>query len=96
MNLQFELSTQQIKNIASCISLKDVQDYIESHKEEYEQILKEEETRDTIDNTSNKQKKYSNDYSSIWSQYIDDVSCTVNTNRNMKGSEKNGRFICKD
>lgn len=44
--LNFELSPLQIKQIASCIDLKDVKEYIENHKEEYEQFLKEEQEKE--------------------------------------------------
>jgi len=43
--LHFELSPLQIKQIASSIDLKDVKEYIENHKDEYEQFLKEEQER---------------------------------------------------
>lgn len=50
MVLDFELSTLQTKQIASCIDLKNVKDYIESHKEEYEQFLKEEQEKERTRN----------------------------------------------
>lgn len=46
MILEFELSPLQIKQIASSIDLKDVKEYIENHKEEYEQFLKEEQEKE--------------------------------------------------
>lgn len=44
--INFELSPLQIKQIASSIDLKDVKEYIENHKEEYEQFLKEEQEKE--------------------------------------------------
>ena len=38
-----ELSQKQINQIAKSISILDVKSYIESHLQEYEQFLKEEE-----------------------------------------------------
>ena len=43
--LNLELTPLQIKQIASSIDLKDVKEYIENHKEEYEQFLKEEQEK---------------------------------------------------
>ncbi len=47
MVLDFKLSPLQIKQIASSIDLKDVKEYIENHKEEYEQFLKGQEKKRT-------------------------------------------------
>ncbi len=44
--INFEISPLQIKQIASYIDLKDVKEYIENHKEEYEQFLKEEQGKE--------------------------------------------------
>ncbi len=80
MNLQFELNTQQIKDIASCISLKDVHNYIENHKEEYEQFLKNEEQQENTEEYENNKK----DYHTIWQKYIDDTVCIVPINGGTK------------
>jgi len=45
MLLDFEISPLQLKQIADCIDLKDVKEYIENHKEEYLQFLKEEQEK---------------------------------------------------
>ena len=50
IELDIKLSPQQIKQIASCISLKDVQDYINTHQTEYEQYLKTEEKEQALKN----------------------------------------------
>lgn len=47
MVLDFKLSPLQIKQIASSIDLKDVKEYIENHKEEYERFLKGQEKKRT-------------------------------------------------
>lgn len=39
-----ELSQKQIKQIARSISVLDIKAYIEQHRQEYEQFLKEEES----------------------------------------------------
>lgn len=46
MGLEIKLSPQQIKAIANNISFKDIQDYINSHQEEYEQFLREEQKKE--------------------------------------------------
>lgn len=43
MLIEISLSPLQIKQIASSIDLKDIKEYVENHKEEYEQFLKEQE-----------------------------------------------------
>ena len=45
MVLDFKLSPLQIKQIASSVDLKDIKEYVENHKEEYEQFLKEQEKK---------------------------------------------------
>ena len=46
MLLDIQLSTRQIKQIASSIDLKDVKNYIDNHKQQYEQFLKEEQEKE--------------------------------------------------
>ena len=79
--LNLELTPLQIKQIASSIDLKDVKEYIENHKEEYEQFLKEEQEKNRQKSTikqyahikpvqevynQNKQKTYDTTTSIIW------------------------------
>lgn len=45
MPIEIQLSTMQLKQIAKAISLNDIKEYIENHKEEYAQFLKEEQER---------------------------------------------------
>lgn len=46
MILEFKLSPLQKKQIVSCIDLKDIEEFIENHKEEYLQFLKEEQEKE--------------------------------------------------
>lgn len=45
MPIEISLSPLQIKQIASSIDLKDIKEYVENHKEEYEQFLEEQEKK---------------------------------------------------
>lgn len=45
MPIEMQLSTMQLKQIAKAISLNDIKEYIENHKEEYLQFLKEEQKK---------------------------------------------------
>ncbi len=80
MTLDFELSPLQIKQIASSIDLKDVKNYIENHKEEYEQFLKDtEEVYKVVQFTKyvilkkiptlKILKKYNANFCTIWQEY---------------------------
>ena len=72
MDLQLKLSQNQISQIAKmlCLNLEDIKKYIDTHKEDDEQFLKEEEQKNTKD------KKDTND-NSVWSIYTDDTICKV-------------------
>lgn len=65
MDLQFELSTQQAKDFAMGILLKDIRDCISNNQEEYNQFLKEEQSQQ-----SKNSKKYKFFYGSIPFQSI--------------------------
>lgn len=82
--ISFELSPLQIKQIASCIDLKDVKDYIENHKDEYEQFLKEEQEKSQRNKTTQFKKftflketkdnlkirnKFNTNFCIIWQEY---------------------------
>lgn len=80
MGLNIELSPQQINGIASYINLKDIQNYIDAHKKEYEQYLKEEQnkqynkqfkryTTEKIRDSTNIRKKFKNSPCIIWNVY---------------------------
>lgn len=71
MLLDIQLSTQQIKQIAKMLSLnlEDIKNYIDTHKEENKQFLKEEQK-------NVKDKKDTND-NSVWTVYTDDTICKV-------------------
>lgn len=93
MALQFELSTQQIKDMASYFSSKDIKDFVENHPTEYEQFLNEEEKakkfthfsfQNTNDNPIKIRKKYDTNYYTIWTKNNGNVVCNVITNK-MKG-----------
>lgn len=83
MELDVQLSTKQIKQIASYISLQNIQEYLEYHKEENEQFLSEDENNeDTEDKTFTSNN-------SIWSFYTDDTTCEVVINKFRKGENEN-------
>lgn len=84
MGLRLDLTPNQIKQMASYISLKDIEEYINSHLEEYEQYLKEEENQTTKNsniksftkfqitkeiNSFEKLKKYNTTYFIVWQEY---------------------------
>lgn len=58
MPIEISLSPLQIKQIASSIDLKDVKEYAENHKEEYEQFLLEEEKKQNKVNRTTQFKKF--------------------------------------
>lgn len=58
MPIEVSLSPLQLKQIASAISLKDIAEYIENHKEEYEQFLLEEEKNQNKVNRTTRFKKF--------------------------------------
>lgn len=66
MALQFELSHNQVSLMAQMLylNLNDIQDYLDTHQEECQQL----------ENKTNENAKKDN---SIWSQYIDDTTCTI-------------------
>ena len=83
MDLQLKLSQNQISQIAKMLSLnlQDIKHYIDTHKEEYEQFLKEEQEKNRQKSTNkqyahikpvqevynqNKQKTYDTTTSIIW------------------------------
>lgn len=100
MVLDFKMSKNQISQIAQMLylNLDDIKDYIETHQEEYNEFLKEEEQKEkakqyrkfenknTIENNSNKQKKYNTDYYTTWKQYQDGTVCQIINYKKMKGS----------
>lgn len=91
MALDFELSENQISQMAQMLylNLDDIKNYIETHQEEYNEFLKEEEqkehtkqykkfdTKDTTEKNSNKQKKYNTDCYTVWQQYADETVCKI-------------------
>lgn len=84
MNLDFELSKNQISQIAQMLylNLDDIKNYIETHQEEYNEFLKEEEQKE---NTADEIFTNNN---AIWQQYTDDTICNININKNnTKGYE---------
>lgn len=44
-----ELSKEQLKTIASNILVSDIIDYVNNHRSEYEEFLKEEELKENIE-----------------------------------------------
>lgn len=85
MQLHFELSTSQLKQIASYISLQDIQNCIQNNPKEYERMI----TKDTITNakddvSNNIQKNYNNK----WSQFVDDTICIAKVENNTERGEK--------
>lgn len=85
MKLDVQLTTQQIKQFASCIDRKDVQEYINNNKTEYEKFLQQYEQQNNIDTTCNNAE---------WIQQGNKLICKVKLN--VKGNEKNGKLICKN
>lgn len=82
MELQFELSKNQVKQIAHIIflNLNDIQDCLEIHKEECQQL--DIEQKETVKKDC-----------SIWAQYIDDTTCTIPITQNMKGAKQKNEHI---
>lgn len=76
MVLQFELSHNQVSQMVQMLylNLNDIQDYLDTHQEECQRL--ENETKENVKKDN-----------SIWSQYIDDTTCTIKTNANMKGND---------
>lgn len=76
MALQFELSQNQVSQMAQMLylNLNDIQDYLDNHQEECKQLETETKENAKKDN-------------STWTQYIDDTTCTIKTNANMKGND---------
>lgn len=95
MKLEFNLTEKQVQEMAKSLylCLPDIKEYVETHKEEYEQFLNEEEqkektkkyekfqTKNTSDKNCNKQTKYNTDSYTIWQQYKDYTVCTVKINK---------------
>ena len=80
MDLQLKLSQNQISQIAKMLSLnlQDIKHYIDTHKEENEQFLKEEERQKNTED-----KKGTND-NSVWTIYTDDTICKVKIDTSKK------------
>lgn len=70
MGLQFELSKNQVSQMAQMIylNLDDIQDYLDSHQKECQQLENE-----TIENAK--------EDNSTWTQYIDDTTCSILINK---------------
>lgn len=66
MKIDVQLSKQQIEQFASCIDPKDVKEYINNHKEDYEKFLQNEH-KDDIDTMDNAE----------WIQQGDKLICKV-------------------
>lgn len=66
MELQFELSHNQVSQMAQMLylNLDDIQDYLDTHQEECQQL--ENETKENVKKDN-----------STWAQYIDDTTCTI-------------------
>lgn len=98
--MDFELSKNQVSQIAQMLylNLDDIKKYIETHQEECNKILEDEEqkekakkykrfeTKNTIEKNSNKQKKYNTDCCTIWQQCKNGTVCKIINYKNMKGS----------
>ena len=96
------MSENQISQMAKMLYLNrdDIKNYIETHQEEYNEFLKEEEqkehikqykkfdTKNTKEKNSNKQKKYNTNCYTVWQQYADETVCKIVKYKNAKGSEK--------
>ena len=92
MGVNVQLSKQQINQIASSISLKEISDYVKAHQKEYEEFLKKEEKQ----KKKTEEQNFSSD-NSVWKFYTDETICKVNINSNMKGSEQqNEKSICQN
>lgn len=76
MQLQFELNQNQVSQMAQMLylNLNDIQNYLDTHQKECQQL--------GIETKENVKKD-----NSIWSQYIDDTTCTIKANTNMKGND---------
>lgn len=74
MQLHFELTIPQVKQIASYISLQDIQSSIQKNSKEYEKILNEDAILNTKDDVSSKIQKNCN---AKWTQFSDDTICKV-------------------
>lgn len=80
MKIDVRLSKQQIKQFASCIDPKDVQEYINNNKEEYKKFLQEDEHQNHIDTSCDNAE---------WIQQGNKLICKVKLNA--KGSDRNGK-----
>lgn len=85
MQLDLKLSTSQIKQIASYISLQDIQNSIQKNPKEYEKMLNEDTILNTKDDVSTNIQKNCNDK---WTQFIDDTICVVKLENKTKGGEQ--------
>lgn len=80
MKIDVRLSKRQIKQFASCIDQKDIQEYINNNKEEYEKFLQQDEQQNYIDTSCDNAE---------WIQQGNKLICKVKLNA--KGGEKNGK-----
>ncbi len=81
MKIDVRLSKQQIKQMASCIDRKDVQEYINNNKLEYERFLQQQdEDKNNIDTSCDNAE---------WIQQGNKLICKVKLNA--KGSDRNGK-----
>lgn len=85
MQLHFELTTPQVKQIASYISLQDIQSSIQKNPKEYEKILNEDTILNTKDDVSQNIQKNCNDK---WIPFIDDTICKIKLENKAKGGEQ--------
>lgn len=86
MPIEIQLSTLQLKQIAKAISLNDIKEYIENHKTEYEEYLREYENNGQDSTTKqylyfeilqkvyklNVKKKYKTFPCMIWKEYTEE------------------------
>ena len=80
--MEFKLSDNQVTQIAKMLylNLEDIKNYIETHQDEYNEFLKEEEQKEDTED-----KTFTNN-NSVWQRYTDDTICKVNIDKNkMKG-----------
>lgn len=84
MALDFTMSQNQISQIAKMLflNLDEIKNYIETHQEEYNEFVKQEEQQR---NTEDKQNTTDN---SLWTVYTDDTVCQVKIDKNLE--VKNG------
>ncbi len=85
MQLDLKLSTSQIKQIASYISLQDIQNSIQKNPKEYEKILNEDTILNTKDDVSQNIQKNCNNK---WIPFIDDTICKIKLENKAKGGEQ--------